>query len=748
MRALTKPELSWSQLRKYGVLLIAGYLALYVTWLFLGTTSRSEQIVIGGLATFFPAAAAASLIWWQRSQITSPPLRRAWSLLGAGVFLLAASDLFALLVEIGFNPVGLTQGLSNAAGLAGYPVILGGVVLYPHQVRDDAGRWRLFFDTTISSAALLILVWEIILQPLITFAKGPGALWANLYPFADLVLLTILMNIFLLTRPDRLLVTFRWLTAGLLLFSLSDLMYAYQAVQGYYHTGSLTDLGWVGGYCLISLGALFFPLLPESGTEEPIEGTRRKAARLIQAIEQSLQTLLPLLGTAAMGSYALINWSLNGQTDALGMWMTVLLSLGLVARQGVVTGERELQRYADLVNSIAEPAFICDRKGLLKLANPALLAALGYPEDSHVLNNCPVLHLFSPTSLPRNLLDAGLAGGWSGETILSRQDGTVFPAYLSLRPIDPGGREGLALAGTAHDLTIQKNQQAALQAAYEQIAAAHTQLEGLNEQLEQKVEEKTRNLSEAYQTLEQQNRTLQMLDEVKSDFVSMVSHELRAPLTNISGGIELVLGNPQPLPGSVASSLSLVQVEIRRLTHFVETILDLSALDADRMPLHPSPLLLADLVPVLRRQFEPLPGAERIHWEIPSDLPLIMADERALTSVFFHLIDNALKYAPGGEISIQVPEVDAQRVCLQICDHGPGIPDDLLPLLFDKFYRVHSGDAQTVYGHGLGLYIVRRLLNAMDSDIEASSRPGGGACFKFWLNVIEESDEREIASGG
>jgi signal transduction histidine kinase len=316
-----------------------------------------------------------------------------------------------------------------------------------------------------------------------------------------------------------------------------------------------------------------------------------------------------------------------------------------------------------------------------------------------------------------------------------------------LRPIQSTGRDGLALAGTAHDLTLQKNQQAALQVAYEQIAMAHHQLETLNEVLEQKVEDKTRSLSEAYQILEQQNRTLQKLDEIKSDFVSMVSHELRAPLTNISGGIELVLGNPQPLPGSAARSLTLVQTEIRRLTHFVGTILDLSALDAGRIPFYPAPLPLIDLIPILRRQFEPAPGSERIEWNIPDRLPFVLADEHALTSVFFHLIDNALKYAPYGKIAIQVSAVETHRVTIQVLDQGPGIPEEVMPLLFEKFFRVHRGDAQTVYGHGLGLYIVRRLLQVMDSDIRVENRPEGGACFKFWLNVIEENDEHEAAAG-
>ena len=746
MQAVDRLETTWAQFRKYGGLVTAAYLILYASWLFVGANSRTEQMVVGSLATFFPAAAAAYLTWWQLSLADSPRLRLAWSFLGAGVFLWAISDLFSLLVESGSPAANLITTIVNGCNLAGYLVLLVGVFIYPRQVRRGASYLRLLFDITISSGAVLVLGWEIIILPLINSAGEKGPFLASIYPVADLAMLVLLMNIFILTQPDRFHATLRWLTLGLVVFISSDLLFAYQSLHGQYHAGSLNDLGWVVGYCAIGLGALYFPQAVEGSLLK--SSAPRGLARLELILEQGARTLLPLVGTVALGTYSLVDWSLRGQTDPIGMWMTVLLGLALVARQGVVTGEREQQRYAVLVNSIAEPAFICDRKGLLKLANPALLETLGYGLDSDALNDRPIQHLFASTSLPADLLETSLTSGWSGETLLCRKDGSTFPSYLSLRPIHHSGRERPTLAGTAHDLTLQKNQQAALQAAYEQIAAAHAQLETLNEQLEQKVEEKTRNLSEAYQILEQQNRALQVLDEVKSDFVSMVSHELRAPLTNISGGIELVLGSPQSLPPSTARSLALVQVEIRRLTHFVETILDLSALDAGRMPIYPAPMLLDDIVPHLRRQFEPVPGSERIRWEIPENLPLVLADEHALTSVFFHLIDNALKYAPQGIVTVQAPMIDSQYVYLQVVDEGPGISEEVLPMIFDKFYRVHRGDSQTVYGHGLGLYIVRRLLKAMDSDVQASNRPEGGACFTFWLNVIGEYDEREITAGG
>ena len=269
----------------------------------------------------------------------------------------------------------------------------------------------------------------------------------------------------------------------------------------------------------------------------------------------------------------------------------------------------------------------------------------------------------------------------------------------------------------------------------------------LNEQLEQKVVEKTGSLIEAYQILEQQNQTLQRLDELKSDFVSLVSHELRAPLTNISGGIELVLKTSQAIPERVHQSLVLVQVEIRRLTHFVETILDLSALDAGRFPLSPAPLVLKEIIQGVKQQVGTIPGAERLVWEIPDNLPFILADEHGLLSIFFHLVDNALKYTQSGPIWIKA-NAKSQQIMIEVIDRGPGIPIDAQSLLFKRFSRLNTNDSQTIYGHGLGLYIVRRLLQAMGGDIRYDNHSEGGACFTFWLPVIEERDENEIITRG
>jgi signal transduction histidine kinase len=206
-------------------------------------------------------------------------------------------------------------------------------------------------------------------------------------------------------------------------------------------------------------------------------------------------------------------------------------------------------------------------------------------------------------------------------------------------------------------------------------------------------------------------------------------------LNNLGGGLELMLSRPKTVRPD-QGTLKLMQAEIRRLTRFVENILDLSALDAGRLELHPIPLSLSVAVEeVLRKRFHG-PGLERIVTNILPDMPLVLADEIALQSVLHHLLDNAVKYAPDGPVIIQA-SLEKRGVRVEVVDRGPGIPAEKRRLLFQKFQRLDVRDSQSVYGYGLGLYISRRLLKAMNSNLLFEPPPEGGACFCFYLKVAK-----------
>jgi PAS domain S-box-containing protein len=716
-------------------LIMAGlvFLALYTAWLLWGRSGPWERLLVGNLVMVFTGLVALVTAWKARSQQSQPRLRSAWSWLVAGLVLWPLGDLLRMAYQILAPALVYHITLLDAVYLLGSIAFWMGLLVYPRLPRLVFGRLVLLFDAGLTAAAALTMVWLIVLKPAVASLPGQGGgnPLAVLYPLADLISLILLMSLFLVADVRHLPAPFGWISLGLMAYTISDLAYASLLVGGQYQTGNPIDLGWVLGDGLITLAALS-QLRTSKADQQSFQWVKSK-------LIPRLQALLPLLTTLVLGWYALLTWQLHGQPDQLGLWVTVVLGLGLVARQGIITGEIELQKYASLVNSVAEPAFVCDNRGRLRLMNPALLETAGYANLQELLG----YSLENLVQIPAGtigLLSQGLSRGWSGELALHRRDGSSIPVYLSLRLLKPSGSDRLALAGTAHDLSDQKRQQAALQAAYEQIASDRTMLEQLNVQLEEKVVEKTASLSQAYSQLEQQHKALQELDQLKSDFISMVSHELRAPLTNINGGIELLLAGKYPVSDGVRQNLTLVQAEIERLTRFVETILDLSALDAGRAPLYPAPASLHPITETLCQQMSHREGAERVCWDVPEDLPPLLADEQALTSVLFHLLDNALKYAPQGAITVSAGAQDGQA-WIKVTDEGPGIPAEALPLIFDRFYRLNSADSQMIYGHGLGLYIVKRLLEAMHGEISAENRPQGGACFTCWLPLVEEKEE-------
>jgi two-component system sensor histidine kinase KdpD len=190
----------------------------------------------------------------------------------------------------------------------------------------------------------------------------------------------------------------------------------------------------------------------------------------------------------------------------------------------------------------------------------------------------------------------------------------------------------------------------------------------------------------------------------------------------------------------------LVQAEIQRLTHFVETILDLSALEAGRLPLYPAPLDVRPMLEGVLQQFEARPGAERLCLSVPDGLPAGQADERAYASVIFQLVDNALKYAAAGPVSVTAA-AGARGLEVTVSDQGPGIPTAQLDKVFDRFERLNDADNRDEYGHGLGLYMARRLLEAQGGGIAVSNNPQGGASFTFWIPTVEAEDGDQNPAG-
>jgi len=705
-------QVRWKRLLAEALL----FLACYLLWLLLRTPESSSRNLVGNLAVLAPLVTSVLLVFTLLQSI-NPVAQRTWRFFGLALVNWTIGNGIRTFYE-GIQRVSLpNSSLADFFNLVAIPFFFYALVVYPFENRYAPSRFRFLLDATIASGVVAVFGWMALAQT--NVAIGQGALVPQIYPIVDLVLLTILLNMILANRKARRTILL-W-GIGLLAFFVSDYAYYLLSQFGNYQAGGWGSLGWVvGGLVFCLSGVIEAGAIPEKRQKDSVRfdlGVR-------------IQNILPVSLVLALFWFVIVNWQIKGEVSILGLLMSLLLALALIVRVGIRTGEAELYKYWQLFRFLAEPIFICDQGGKILLANPALMKAVDIKNETLLIGK-PLNIIFSDELLPEGLLKRATLKECTFEVSL-RPDRTPF--LLSLSPIYSEGRKVL-IAGAAHDLSEQKRQHEAIQKAYNELQVVYHQLEELNEQLEQKVEQRTITLQAAYSRLEAQNKMLQELDQLKSDFVSMVSHELRTPLTSLNGGLELML-NRKGRSASDREPLALMKNEIQRLTRFVENILNLSAMEAGRMDIHPIPVNISTLLEDLRKNLNAIPGAERLHISIDENLPQVIADPGFLQSVFIHLIDNALKYAASGAVTIESIRKRG-KLQIRIIDLGPGIPVDRQPLLFKRFQRLDARDSQSVYGYGLGLYLSQRMLRAMGSDLVFDKSYKHGACFYFNLKVVQ-----------
>ena len=268
------------------------------------------------------------------------------------------------------------------------------------------------------------------------------------------------------------------------------------------------------------------------------------------------------------------------------------------------------------------------------------------------------------------------------------------------------------------------------------------QIREMNRRLETQVAERTRELSEANERLRQRQRELEkanaellQLDELKSEFVSLVSHELRAPLTNISGSLQLLLADDSAnaLTPNQREMLVLANEQTDHLTRLVKGVLNVARIESGQMPLSQQAF---DVGILIERNLEQWRMCDTNHtWVQPNvaNLPSVWGDPDRVEEVVVNLFDNAFKYSRvGGTIRVAAQVIGKQLV-VTVSDQGEGIAAAELEKIFDKFHRVERGDARQTYGYGLGLYISRKFIEAMGGALWAESQVGQGSTFFFSL---------------
>jgi PAS domain S-box-containing protein len=233
--------------------------------------------------------------------------------------------------------------------------------------------------------------------------------------------------------------------------------------------------------------------------------------------------------------------------------------------------------------------------------------------------------------------------------------------------------------------------------------------------------------------------TLKIVDRLKSEFVSKVSHELRSPLSTIHEQLATVIGDlVDHAPPQDQHILTRAKEKTKGLISLINDLLDMSRIDEGLICREPRPVVIEDLLRGIVDFMES--KAQARHQKLTLDLrgsplPEIQADPLALESIFGNLISNAIIYTPeGGAVRV---EVDATGVSLRVrvVDNGFGIEEKHLRRIFERFYRVKDERTRYITGTGLGLPIVKGLLDAMGGMIEVQSTPGEGSVFTVLVPI-------------
>jgi signal transduction histidine kinase len=258
----------------------------------------------------------------------------------------------------------------------------------------------------------------------------------------------------------------------------------------------------------------------------------------------------------------------------------------------------------------------------------------------------------------------------------------------------------------------------------------------------------TKELKHASKKLKEANKELKRLDDAKSEFLSIASHQLRTPLTAVKGFVSMILeGSFGKVPPLIKTNLEKVYQASERLIGLVESLLNISRIEAGRLEFDVQPV---DLVPTVQGLIEDFKKRVddkglKLNYYPEKNLPLCLADAQKVKEVISNMIDNSLKYTPKGEINVSLHK-ESQSIVFACQDTGIGVDPDDLPRLFEKFVRGKGMMQVYTEGTGLGMYFARMVVENMGGRIWAESDgKGKGSKFCFSLPMADKGKAVKVA---
>ncbi|HUT96500.1 MAG TPA: MASE3 domain-containing protein [Dehalococcoidales bacterium] len=348
------------------------------------------------------------------------------------------------------------------------------------------------------------------------------------------------------------------------------------------------------------------------------------------------------------------------------------------------------EQYRDLYEEAPDAYLSCGADGIIKRANRSAAELLGYSREE--LMGMLVADLYADTPNGKAAAEGVFRRFLSGEEVrdqeleVRRADGTTVWVSLSVRPIRD--KEGRVVASRSIMADITEHRK---------------------------------------------------LDQLKDDFIGLVSHELRSPMTVITGAINTALTEAERLsPEETRQLLKDAAAESESLSNLLTNLLELSRVQAQRLVLYSEAIdarkIIGEAVDKIKRQY----STHKFVISLPRRLPPIYADSLRLERILYNLLENAVKYSPpGGEVRVSA-KPQGEHLVIGVSDQGIGIPPADQAKLFAPFQRLEKRPSG-VRGVGLGLMVCRRLVEAHGGNIWVESEPGHGSSFFFTMPLSQSS---------
>jgi signal transduction histidine kinase len=388
----------------------------------------------------------------------------------------------------------------------------------------------------------------------------------------------------------------------------------------------------------------------------------------------------------------------------------------------------ERHRLNLIIDSVADPILVTDQEGDIVLMNEPAERLFSIPRGaSDALQRRVGANGANLTSFVSNVLTESGEQRYRGEIQLSDPTtGRALPVEGVAGTILSEQGELMWVVTILHDLTeaIEK-------------ARLYEQLKEGAEELERKVSEATAELAQQNELLRRQHIALEQASALKSQFLANISHEFRTPLNAILGYTHMLLNG---VSGAISEpqrkSLSRIDSNSRHLLALISDILDLTRIEAGRMPLNLTTFRVADLILEVMSELEPIIRRSNlvVKARASATLPAIKSDRQKVKQIVLNLLSNALKFTPSGTVTIGASyDGEKRMVAIAVRDTGVGIPVADHAKVFEDFRQLDSSPTRGYGGTGLGLSICRRLSQMLGGTIELTSSSGKGSTFTLRL---------------